>query len=117
MKFRLLKHANVSTFSGSQEALPGGGGVSNVARLNFKTSRVGVSVFINSCRLLPALPSVSQFGRGRLPLVAISFYALSLALLFGPCRLSEFTLAGPHRYSIQRHIPLSRPNKGVPPAA
>ena len=26
MKFRLLKHANVSTFSGSQEALPGGGG-------------------------------------------------------------------------------------------
>ena len=26
-------------------------------------------------------------------LVAISFYALSL--LFGPCRLSQFTLAGP----------------------
>ena len=67
--------------------------MSNGARMNFKTSRVGVSVFINSCRLLPALPSVSQFGRGRLPLVAISFYALSL--LFGPCRLSEFTLAGP----------------------
>ena len=52
-----------------------------------------VSVFINTCRLLPALPSLSQFGRGRLSLVAISFYALSL--LFGPCRLSEFTLAGP----------------------
>ena len=31
--------------------------------------------------------------RGRLSLVAISFYALSL--LFGPCGLSEFTLAGP----------------------
>ena len=46
-----------------------------------------VSVFINACRLL------SQFGRGRLSLVAISFYAMSL--LFGPCRLSEFTLAGP----------------------
>ena len=42
------------------------------------------------CRL--ALLSLSQFGRGRLSLVAISFYALSL--LFGPCRLSEFTLAG-----------------------
>ena len=52
-----------------------------------------VSVFINACRLLSALPSLSQFGRRRLSLVAISFYALSL--LFGPCRLSEFTLAGP----------------------
>ena len=71
------------------EALPGGGG-SHVSRLNFKMSRVGV---YNACRLLSALPSLSQFGRGRLPLVAISFYALSL--LFGPCRLSELTLAGP----------------------
>ena len=52
-----------------------------------------VSVFINACRLLSALQSLSQFGRGRLSLVAISFYVLSL--LFGPCRLSEFTLAGP----------------------
>jgi len=52
-----------------------------------------VSAFINTCPLLSALPSLSQFGRGRLSLVAISFYALSL--LFGPCRLSEFTLAGP----------------------
>ena len=42
MKFRLLKHANVSTFPGSQEALPRRGGRANVARLNFKTSRVGV---------------------------------------------------------------------------
>ena len=49
-----------------------------------------VSVFINACRLLSALPSLSQFDRGRLSLVAISFYVLSL--LFGPCRLSEFTL-------------------------
>ena len=68
----------------------GGGGRFHVARLNFKTSR---SVFINACRLLSALPSLLQFGRGRLSLVAISFYVLSL--LFGPCRLSEFTLAGP----------------------
>ena len=52
-----------------------------------------VSVFINACHLLSALLSLLQFGRGRLSLVAISFYALSL--LFGPCRLSEFTLAGP----------------------
>ena len=51
-----------------------------------------VSVFIKACRLLLALPSLSQFGQGRLSLVAISFYAL--LLLFGPCRLSEFTLAG-----------------------
>ena len=67
-----------------------GEGKSHVARLNFKTSPVGV---YKACRLLSALPSPSQFGRGRLSLVTISFYVLSL--LFGPCRLSEFTLAGP----------------------
>ena len=50
-----------------------------------------VVVFINACRLLSALRSLSQFGRGRLSLVAISFYTLSLHLR--PCRLSEFTLA------------------------
>ena len=54
-----------------------------------------VSVFINACRLLLALPSLSQFGRGRLSLVVISFYMLSL--LFGPCRLLEFILAGPRQ--------------------
>ena len=48
-----------------------------------------VLVFINACRLLSALLSLSQFGRGRLCLVVISFYAQSL--LFGPCRLPEFT--------------------------
>ena len=68
-------------------------GGSHVARLNFKTSRVGV--YINACRLLSALLSLSQLGRGRLSLVAISFYAQSP--LFGPCRLSQFTLAGPLR--------------------
>ena len=51
-----------------------------------------MSVFINAL-LLSALPSMSQFGEGRLSLVEISFYALSL--LFGLCHLSEFTLAGP----------------------
>ena len=52
-----------------------------------------MSVFINACHLLSPLPSLSQFDRERLSLVAISFYAL--LLLFEPCRLSEFTLAGP----------------------
>ena len=63
-----------------------GGWGSHVARLNFKTSRVG---------FYKCLSLIVGFGRGRLSLalVAISFYALSL--LFGPCRLSEFTLAGP----------------------
>ena len=42
--------------------------------------------------LFSALPSLSQFGRGRLSLVPISFYALSL--LFGSCRLSEFSWQG-----------------------
>ena len=55
-----------------------------------------MSVFINACRLLSSLPSLSQFGRGRLSLVAISLYVL--LLLFGPCRLSEFTLAGPRNW-------------------
>ena len=66
-------------------------GGSHVPRLNLKRL---VSVFINARCSLSALPSLSQFGQGRLSLVAISFYALSL--LFGPCRSLEFTLAGPH---------------------
>ena len=37
--------------------------------------------------------SLSELCRERLSFVAISFYVLSL--LFGSCRLSEFTLAGP----------------------
>ena len=71
-----------------KKALPEGGPMSPVWILK----RL-VSVFINACRLLSALPSLLQFGWGRLSLVAISFYALSP--LFGPCRLSEFTLTGP----------------------
>ena len=59
-----------------------GGGWSHVARLNFKTSRVGGYKFL-----------LLIVGRGRLSLVAISFY--TLPLLVGPCRLLEFTLAGP----------------------
>ena len=76
------------------EALPGGGGWGGPMSPVWILKRL-VSVFINACRLLSALPSLSQFGRGRLSLVAISFYAPSL--LFEPCRLSEFTLAGPLR--------------------
>ena len=41
-----------------------------------------VSVLINACRLLSALPSLSQFGPGRLSVVAISFYALSLVGIY-----------------------------------
>ena len=52
-----------------------------------------MSVFINACHSLSALPSLSQFVRDRLSIVAISFYVL--LLLFGPSRLLEFTLAGP----------------------
>ena len=79
-----LRGVNFGFWSSSAHALSlrrpwqvveGGGGGGHVARLNFKTSRVGV------------YKCLSQFGRGRLSLVAISFYALSL--LFGPCRLSE----------------------------
>ena len=55
-----------------------------------------VSVFINACRsycqLCRHCRNLAE-GRERLSLVTISFLALSL--LFGPCRLSEFTLAGP----------------------
>ena len=50
------------------------------------------------CRQFLALMSLSEFCQEKLSFAAISFYALSL--LFGSCRLSEFTLAEP----------LSRPN-------
>ena len=76
-------HKQLNLFATYTEALPGGGG-SHVAHLNFKTSRVRV---YRCLLLIVSLPSLSQFGRGRLSLIAISFYALSL--LFGPCRLSE----------------------------
>ena len=83
-RFLCADNINTVTFVEALRGM-GGGGVggpmSPVKRL--------VSVFINACRLLSALPSLSQFGRGRLSLAAISFHALSL--LFGPCRLSEFT--------------------------
>ena len=67
----------------SIEAPPGRGGGSNVTRLNFKTSCVGVYKCLS---LIVTFPSLLQFGQGRLSLVAISFYALSL--LFRPCCLS-----------------------------
>ena len=73
-----------------------------------------VTVFINACRLLLALPSLSQFGRGSLSLVAISFYALSL--LFGPCRLLEFTLAaGPLHSTCQQTSPHHSNQCYIPP--
>ena len=65
-------------------------GGSYVAHLNFKMSRVGVYKCL-SLIVGFAVTVVIWLRRG-LSLVAISFYVLSL--LFGPCRLLEFTLAG-----------------------
>ena len=67
-----------------------GGGGSYVAHLNFKTSRVGVYKCLSL--IVGFAVTVAIWLRGGLSLVAISFYVLSL--LFGPCRLLEFTLAG-----------------------
>ena len=65
-------------------------GGSYVAHLNFKTSRVGVYKCLSL--IVGFAVTVVIWLRGGLSLVAISFYVLSL--LFGPCRLLEFTLAG-----------------------
>ena len=86
------------------KALPGGGGGPMAPVWILKRF---VSMFINACLLLSALPSLSQFGRGRLSLVAISFYVLSL--LFGQFHLSEFTLAGPHKRPAKLRTPFSQP--------
>ena len=66
----------------SCEALPG---ESHVARLNFKTSHVGV---------YKCLSLIVSFA------VTVAIWPREVVscrdlLLFGPCRLSEFTLAGP----------------------
>ena len=67
-----------------------GGGGGHVARLILKRL---VSVFMNACRLLSVLPSLSQFGRGRLSLVTISFYAKLLVGIY-PGRASRARPAG-----------------------
>ena len=85
-----FSHMTGNTVKPCKEALLAGGGGPMSPVLILKPL---VLVFINTFCLLSALPSLSQFGQGRLSLVVISFYALSL--LFEPCRLSEFTLAGP----------------------
>ena len=65
-------------------------GGSHVARLNFKMSRVGVDKCLS---LIVGFAVTVAIWPREVSLVAISFYALSQ--LFGQCRLSEFTLAGP----------------------
>ena len=65
-------------------------GGSYVAHLNFKMSRVGVYKCLSL--IVGFAVTVVIWLRGGLSLVALSFYVLSL--LFGPCRLLEFTLAG-----------------------
>ena len=74
----------------------GGGGMSHVARLNFKTSRVSVYKRLS---LIVGFAITVAICRRRMSLIAISFYALSP--VFGPCRLSEFTQAGPHLCKVQ----------------
>ena len=65
------------------------GGGSHVARLNCKTSRVGV---YKCLRILSALPSLSQFGRARLSFVILravaTFWAMSLVRIY-PSRPSN----------------------------
>ena len=78
-----------------QEALPGGRegkGEGHVARLNFKTSRV---VGVYKCLSLIVGFAVT-FAIWPREVVSCRDFILRAVLLFGPCRLSEFTLAGPH---------------------
>ena len=86
---KVFKKGNKSIVfcSYAKEALPGEGGVNYVAHPNFKTSRVG----IYKCLLLIVGFAVTV---AIWPREVAVVYALSL--LFGPRRLSEFTLAGPH---------------------
>ena len=92
--YTTYRKKDIKNDKSTYEALPGG--VSHVARLNFKTSRVGVYKRLS---LIVGFATTVAICWRRMSLVAISFYALSL--LFGPCRLSEFTLAGPHLCKVQ----------------
>ena len=75
-----------------------------VLQKQFWVLKQGVKVFLvlrknkreASC-IDEALTGMGGGGGGgeRMSFFGISFYVLSL--LFGPCRLSEFTLSGPHR--------------------
>ena len=71
------------------EALPGEG--SHVARLNFKTSHVSVY----KCLSLIVGFSVTVTIWPREVVSCRDFILVVLSLVFGPRRLSEFTLAGP----------------------
>ena len=63
------------------------------------------------CHQFLALMTLSEFCQERLSVVAISFYMLSL--LFGSCRLSEFTLAGPLSPESKRTCQLNSKNDCV----
>ena len=79
--------------------LGGGGGGSHVARLNFKTSRVGVYKCVSL--IVGFAVAVASWPR---EVVSCRDFILRAALLFGPCRLSEFTLAGPLSKSGRIHF-------------
>ena len=89
----MMGHKFISILSGPRHTEGPARGGSHVTRLNFKTSRVGVNkMLVAYCRLCRHCHNLNEGGC--LDLVVISFY--TLLLLFGPCHLSEFTLAGPH---------------------
>ena len=69
----------------------GGGGVPHVARLNFKTSRIGVYKCLSL--IVGFAVTVAIWPR---EVVSCRDFIYALSLLSGPCRLSKFTLAGPH---------------------
>ena len=71
---------------GLREALPGGGG---------PRSLVGILKCLVSA-FCQGFMSLSEIERHTFVLVPyLSLFNWALSLLFGPCRLSEFTLAGP----------------------
>ena len=78
----------------NKEALPGGGPRSLVGILKCLVSAFCqgfTSLSKIERQTFSALKSLSAFLNG----CRLSLFIWALSLLFGPCRLSEFTLAGP----------------------
>ena len=72
--------------------MPGGGGGTHVARLNFKMSCVGVY----KCLLLIVDFAVTVAIWPREVVSCHDFLLRAVATFWAICCLSEFTLAGPH---------------------
>ena len=69
-------------------------GGSLVACWNFKMSIVGTFLLFH----------LSSMSLWEIYLTLLLFVTISVSLLFGPCRMSEFTLAGPLRRLLQQTI-------------